>query len=59
MPEYPGERTTPDWKRSALVGYFLIILAFDVLSTWSALLSREEDNLDPMGKWIATGTLTE
>ena len=35
----------PDWKRSALVGYFLIILAFGVLSTWSALLSREENNL--------------
>jgi hypothetical protein len=35
----------PDWQRSALVGYFPIILAFGVLSTWSVLLSPEENNL--------------
>ena len=48
----PGESgSVPDWKRPAMVGYFVIFLAFGVLGGWSAFA-----RLDSAVQ--ATGTVT-
>jgi hypothetical protein len=45
MPEYPGERTTAGLETVGVGGLFPDYFGFWRLEYWSALLSREENNL--------------
>src|SRR5689334_17332384 len=55
LPELPGDASidapVPDWKRPAMLGYFVILLAFGVLGGWSALARLDS-------AVVASGTVT-